>query len=152
MDMPSGSLNTESPLIRGRTEVAALFDSRSNAEAAVQSLAAAGFLESEIRSEQKGDEYLVTVTRQDRLQEAAVILQQQGGSLPDGDSTSYEKTADAIEADAKPAPDTAVPPDSGLSERGGKKQVGGGVFTRSSGTGGSGSGTATGGSLFGSGR
>ena len=152
MDMPSGSLNTESPLLRGRTEIAALFDSHANAQAAVQSLAAAGFLEGEIRSEQRSDDYLVTVTRPDRVEEAAVILQQQGGSLPDGDSTSFEKTTAAVEADAKPAPDVAVPPDSGLSEQGGKRQVGGGVFTRGSGAGGSGSGTASGGSLFGSGR
>lgn len=151
MDTTPNSSSSDSPYLRGRRSIAALFTTSDTAQSAVHALTESGFVSDEIQQNEQDGGYLVTVFNPVHLAEAAAIFQQHGGSLPDGDSASYENGKEAgAEADDAGAP--AIPVDSGLSEPGSRHRVGGGVFTRSSGSGGSGGGTATGGSLFGSSR
>ena len=138
--------------MRGRRSISALYDTSDKAASAVQALEAAGFPHGEISQAEENGGHLVTVTNSERVSEAAAIFPQHGGSLTDGDSTAYEATQVAADDDVNEAGATAVPVDSGMSEPGTTKPLGGGTFTSGSGAGGSGSGTATAGSLFGSSR
>ncbi len=156
MNITSSSLDYDSAYLRGRTHLTGWFHDATRAEAAIQALHSAGFAAGEVRREELDGGSLVTVGNSQRLPDIAAILQHHGGRLPDGGPTSAdaraEAAADVAQADADDAATPSTPTDAGLSVTTEGKRVGGSTFTSGSIAGGSGAGTATGGSLFGSSR